>query len=483
MHALTGNKTRAGQGSGVTAGLAVLCVAQFVVVLDVTIVTTALPVLGADLGFAAARLSWVITAYTVVLAGLLVLGGRVADLVGAARMFRVGLALFSVASLACALAWSPDALIGARIAQGAGAALLSPAALAALTDLVPPAQRRTALGWWTAAAAGGGASGWVLGGLITEYAGWRWVFAVNVPIGVIAYLVSLRAVRTRAREDRAATTLDLPGAVLATTGIAAAALGLTWLAEAPTQWHGWASVVMAAALLGLFVRTERRVREPLVPGSLLRTPGVVAGNLTAAALTASTTPAMFTVTLYVQETLRLSPAKGALLFPALNLAVIGGSLVGPVGLRRFSVRSILFGGFGLVVAGIGLLFALPPRGLPVVLLVGALLLMGFGLGCASVASTTVGTAHVRPGERGIAGGVLNSSAQLGTALGLAVASPLIASAAPMTGYRLGFAVAAVIAASGLLAALTTPAGPSTADAAEPAEAADAPGRTSPGRLG
>jgi MFS family permease len=144
-------------------GLAVLCVAQFVVVLDVTIVAIALPAISRDLGFQPARLSWVITAYTVVLAGLLILGGRTADLLGAARMFRVGLVAFSVASLACALAWSPAALICARVAQGVGAALLSPAALAALNQLIErPGARRRALGWWTAAAAGGGASGWVL---------------------------------------------------------------------------------------------------------------------------------------------------------------------------------------------------------------------------------------------------------------------------------------------------------------------------------
>jgi MFS family permease len=438
-----------------TAGLAVVCVAQFVVVLDVTVVATALPAIGADLATSATQLSWVITAYTVVLAGLLILGGRAADLVGARQMFIVGLVVFVLASAACAAAWNPAVLIAARVVQGAGAALLSPAALAALNDLVPEPARGRALGWWTAAAAGGGASGWVLGGLITELAGWRWVFAINVPIGLAALLPAGRLLARGARTT--GRHLDIAGAVLVTAGIAASVLGLSWISEHPGSGAGWAAFGGAAVLLAGFVAHERRAARPLVPGGLLRRPGVLGGNLTAVALTGSTSPAMITVVLYVQETLRLSPARGALLFPAFNAAVIAGSLVGPRVAGRIGPRRALLGGLLAVAVGAAVLLALPADGLPIATLIVSFGAMGGGLGIASVASTSAGTA-VPADEQGVAAGLLNSAAQLGTALGLAVTVPLLASAAPMLGYRLGFGTAALIAVAGALCALTTPRG-------------------------
>jgi MFS family permease len=457
-----GNFTGNTAPAGVAGGVAVLCVAQFVVVLDVTIVAIALPAISRDLGFEPGELSWVITAYTVVLAGLLILGGRAADLVGAARMFRVGLVAFSVASMACALAWSPAALICARIAQGVGAALLSPAALASLNELIErPGARRRALGWWTAAAAGGGASGWVLGGVITEIAGWRWIFAVNAPIGFAAVLISLRVLSPISRPisrprsiTRESHSFDLIGALLVTSGVALGALGLSAIAEDIGHQAGWLVAAMSAVALTFFVWREARVSDPLLPSSLITRPGVVGGNLTAAALTASTTPAMLTVILYVQDTLGLSPARGSMLFPAFNLAVIGGSLLGPLGLSRIGTRPMLLGGFSAVMGGIALLFTLPDRGLPILTLVIAFAAMGLGLGAASVASTTAGTADVPSGEQGVAAGLLNSTAQLGTALGLAVTSPLVASAAPMVGYRRGFFAAVIIGLAGALGSLT-----------------------------
>ncbi len=444
--------------AGTVGGLAVLCVAQFVVVLDVTIVAIALPAISRDLGFQPAELSWVITAYTVVLAGLLILGGRAADLLGAARMFRVGLVCFSIASLACALAWSPAALICGRITQGVGAALLSPAALAALNELIErPAARRRALGWWTAAAAGGGASGWVLGGVITEFAGWRWIFAVNAPIGLAAALISLRVLTSINRPHsitRESRSFDLVGALLVTSGVALGALGLSKIAQDVGNWVGWLMVGMSSVALTAFIWHEDRDPDPLLPGPLIARPGVVGGNLTAAALTASTTPAMLTVILYVQGTVGLSPAPASLLFPAFSLAVIGGSLLGPLGLSRIGARAMLLSGFGAVVAGIALLFTLPDEGLPILTLVVAFAAMGLGLGAASVASTSAGTAEVPSGEQGVAAGLLNSTAQLGTALGLAVTSPLVASAAPMGGYRRGFFAAVIIGLAGALGSLT-----------------------------
>jgi MFS family permease len=439
-------------GNTSTAAVALLCVAQFVVVLDATIVATALPAIGADLGFRPAQLSWVITAYTIVLAGLLILGGRTADLLGPRRMFAAGLAVFAAASAACAVAWSPVVLIAARVAQGCGAALLSPAALAALNTVVrEPGARRRAVGWWTAAAAGGGATGWVLGGVITELAGWRWVFAVNVPIGVLSLaLVAPLLPADSGRERRSG--LDLGGAALVTAGIAVGVVGLSRLSEDVTGAGGWLATVVAAVLLAGFARHERRTVGPLVPAPLVRVPGVLGGNVTAAALTGSTTPAMLTAVLYVQDTLRLSPARGALLFPAFNLAVIAGSLLGPRALGRLGSRRTLVAGFAAIVAGAVLMITLPPHGLPVAALSAAFGVMGFGLGAASVASTAAGTAEVPEPDRGVAAGLLNSSAQLGTAMGLALTGPLVASAAPMLGYRLGFGTAAMIAVAGAVGA-------------------------------
>ena len=450
MRRLTGNSS--------SGGLAVLCVAQFVVVLDVTVVATALPAIGADLGFAPTALTWVITAYTVVMAGLLVLGGRVADLAGARPIFAVGLAVFAAASLACALAWSPAVLIGARAVQGAGAALLSPAALAALHALVTePEARRRALGWWTAAAAGGGACGWMLGGIVVELVGWRWIFAINAPVGVVALLAARHLLaRLGGRPAGPRRPLDLPGALLVTGGIALATFGLSRVAEHPAGLDGWIAAAVAAVLLVLFVRQERRTGDALVPPRLVGAPGVLGGNLTAAALTAATTPAMLTVVLYVQNTLYLAPARGSLLFPAFNLAVVAGSLLGSRMLARRGARALLASGFTAVVAGIVLLLPLPDQGVPVGLLLGAFTLMGAGLGAASVASTAAGTAGTDECDRGVAAGLLTSTAQLGTALGIAVTTPVVAAAAPMTGYRLGFATAALIGVAGLLAAFTVP---------------------------
>lgn len=452
---------------------AVLCVAQYVVVLDATVVTTALPAIGADLRFTAAALPWVFTAYTIVLAGLLVLGGRVADLGGSRRVFRLGLALFSAASLVCALAWSPTALIVARLFQGAGAALLSPAALAALSDALPPDAARRALGWWTAAGAAGGASGWFLGGVITQVTGWRWVFAVNVPFGILAILWSLRTLPAPARRGArgwwgggrvrrggvwrgVVGGLDLGGACSVTVGIGAAAFGLSVVAGDVSSWTGWGVLGAAVVVIAGFVRIERSARRPLVPPEFGRTAGVLGGTLTAVALTGATSPAMVTAALYVQDTLHLPPAQAGLIFPVFNLAVIAGSLAGPRAVRDLGLRRTLLIGFCGIAAGVLLLVPLPAHGFPLALLAGGFGVMGASLGLASVASTTAGTAYVADTDRGLAAGVLNSSAQLGTSLGLALAGPVIASGGPMAGYRAAYALAIAVAAAGVAAAFTAP---------------------------
>lgn len=419
-----------------TGNIGVVCVAQFVVVLDVTIVTTALPSVGAALGFAPAGLAWVITAYTVTFGALLVPCGRAADLLGAHRAFRWGVAVFVTSSAACALAWSPGALVVARAVQGVGSALLSPAALALLTAMTEPgAPRRRAVGWWTAAAACGGASGWVLGGLLTDLLDWRAVFWVNVPIGLA---LSLARGLPAGRRRRAAR-LDLPGAIAAATATGLLVHGLTNMGE-----HGigallsWVPLVLSVLTAVFLVWRLRRTADPLLPVAR----ATAGPNLTALGLTATTTPAMYLCTLYVQEVMRLPPSRGALLFPAFNVAVVGGSLAGPALLRTVGARRTILVGLALVAAGATLFTALPAGGLPVVHLLTGFALLGTGLGAASVAATHTGTEAVEPEHQGVASGVLNSSAQLGTALGLAVLTPL---ATTPDRYHVAFLGVAVLA--------------------------------------
>ena len=399
------------------ARLALLCVAQFVVVLDVTIVAIALPAIRQDLGFAPADLQWVLSAYTLTFGGGLLLAGRVADLYGARRAFRSGLLIFAAASLACALAPTAAALIAARAVQGAGAALVAPSALALLVATEPAgAARSRALAIWTAAAAGGGASGWVLGGLITSGPGWEWVFAVNVPIGLAGAALAGRVLP--ADDPRGEGGLDLPGALTFTLGLGAVLLGLS---------RGWVLPVAAGVfLLVLFTRIQRRSPNPLLPPGELRRPGLARGSLVALAITGTTSPAMFLAVL--QE----HTANG-LIFAPLNLAVIAGSLASP------RVPRAMPAGLAGIAAGCALLALEAP-------LLLALVVMGAGLGVASVASTKAG---VGDGARGLASGVLNTAAQLGTAIGLAV---IVAPAAAL-GFRWGWLGCAAIALSSSVATL------------------------------
>ena len=440
--------------------LPVLCIAQFVVVLDATIVTSALPAIRQALGFSQAGLQWVFTAYALVFGGLLIFGGRVADLVGRRRTFLIGFGLFTATSAGCALAWSPGALVTARVLQGAGAALISPPALALLTTLSEPGRgRRRAVGWWTAVAAGGGASGWMLGGLISEYAGWRWVFAVNVPLGLVALIIAPRVLPEDQRQTRT-SGLDLGGALTATAGLALLVYGLTSAGERGLgRPSSWLPLLLAAVAFVIFVRHEDRTADPLVPLGLLRSRPIAGANLTALAITASTTPAMYLSVLYVQDVLGVSAAQASLLFPAVNLAVIAGSLTGPRLLGRLGARHTALAGFAGIAIGITILMTLPGGGLPVAQVLSAFALIGSGLGTASVASTQTGTEAAIPAYRGVASGVLNSAAQVGTAAGVALLVPLAAATASsvMTGHRMGFVGACATALGGAISSLLLPA--------------------------
>jgi MFS family permease len=436
-------------------GLAVVCAAQFVVVLDATIVTTTMPSIRAALGFTPAGLPWVITAYTLVFGALLITGGKIADLIGPRRAFALGLVIFAAGSAICAAAWAPAALVGGRVVQGLGAALLSPAALVQLTALSEAGpDRRRAVGWWTAAAAGGGASGWVLGGLLTEYFGWRTVFWVNLPIAVLALIAAFRVLPPG--ERRRGAQPDWTGALAVTATLALLVYGLS------ENRLALPFALITAVFLGWHLR---RAADPLLPPCLLRSRPAAGANLTALLLTATTTPAMYLSTLYVQQVLMLSPARASLLFPAFNAGVIAGSLGGPGVLRRIGARRTLLAGFAAIGAGAVLFASLPSGGMPIVRLLVAFVVLGGGLGAASVASTQVGTEAAEPEHRGVAAGVLNSSAQIGTSLGVATIVPLAGS------IRAGFLGTCVVAVAGLGAALLIPGAPARDRAAHDSQSA------------
>jgi EmrB/QacA subfamily drug resistance transporter len=440
--------------------VAVPCVAQFVVVLDITIVAIALPAMQSDLGMSTTALGWVITAYTLVFGGCLLAAGRLSDRVGRRRAFVIGLLLFAGASLACGVAPSGPALLGARAVQGIGAAVVSPAALALVTAARPRGRARVrALAWWTAAAAGGGASGWVLGGLLSGLLDWRWVFLVNVPVCLIAAALARRLLSEW--RDPAPSRPDLAGAALVTTGLAALLLALT-LAETRGPFDVLTLAAAAAAVLLLVAlgHVEGRTRDPLVDKDLLLRPGFVGPNAVAMVITATTSPAAFLCTLHVQHVLGLPPATAGLLFPPLNLAVVAGSLAGPRIAARVGERPAMSGGLLTVAAGALALHAIAADAPALSSLLGGLVLMGAGLGVASVASTACGTAALGAADQGLASGMLTTTAQLGTAFGLAIIVP-IASArtqalgggprAQVAGYELGFDLAAVLAAAGAAA--------------------------------
>jgi len=354
----------------------------------------------------------------------------------------------------CGLAPTGGSLLGARAVQGLGAALVAPAALALLTAARPegPARAR-ALGWWTAAAAGGGASGWVLGGLLSGLLDWRWVFFVNVPVCAAAAVLALRILSERRDPDPARA--DIAGAVLATTGLGALVLALTLAAgRGPVASATLGALAAAAALLAALARVEARAADPLLDRALLRRPGVAGPNAVAAVLTATTTPPLFLCTLHAQDVLGLAPAVAGLLFPPVNLAVVAGSLAGPHVMAVVGERRAMAGGLLAVAAGALALHAIAPGAPALPSLLGGFVLLGAGLGVASVASTARGTAAVDGAHQGLASGMLNTSAQVGTALGLAVVIPLASARtdalgggpqAQVAGFELGFVLAAALA--------------------------------------
>jgi EmrB/QacA subfamily drug resistance transporter len=445
--------------------LALLCVAQFVDVLDINAVIVALPSIGRELGFSRGDLQWVITAYVLFFGGFLLLAGRLADLLGRRRMFVVGLALFTLSSLGCGMAGSPAVLLVARAAQGLGAAIVAPAALAIIsTTFREGSERNLAMGVWTAVAAGGGAAGLVLGGLITDWLGWEWIFFVNVPVGVAGMALSFVLLQGD-RGVEGSRRLDLLGATTITAGLVILVYGLT---RAESAGFGspltLGSLALAVILIVTFVFLERGVADPLVPLRIFRTRDLSGSAFVAFANTAVTAPVGVLAVIYLQEVLAYSPTFAGLAGLPFSLSVIAGSFLGSRMTGRFGSKlTMTWGLLGICAATLVTLGISVGSGLWYVL--SNATLSGLALGCSAVASTTRGTSVVREEERGLASGLLNSSAQIGTAVGLAVLFTIAATRADalaggeptaqalVEGYRLAFFIGAGVAAAGALVAL------------------------------
>ena len=410
-------------------GLALLCCASFVAVLDLTIVAIALPSVGRELGFSAGDAQWILSGYALSFGGLLLLMGRAGDLYGRRRLFMAGLGLFGAASLLGGLAWAPWVLVATRLLQGVGGAALVPASLALVAATFAEGEERNwAMGVYGAMAGVGFVFGMVLGGVITEFLGWRWVFFVNVPVA--AAMISLApALIPESKDEGAPRALDLPGAATATVGLASLIYAVS---EAPK--NGWVSPTtlgtagLGVVLLGGFVVAERRAPAPLVPPSIFRGRAVAVPNTVAILKSMVGASQLYVLTLYFQEALGRTPLEAGLLFLPMTLASVvasplAGRLTTRLGVKRTAVLGLVFSG-----AGLALVASLMSHegALAAVLLGMAVAEAGFMT--VNVPLTVAATGGVGEGERGLASGVLSTSTEVGNAFGWAAVAAVIAAA-------------------------------------------------------
>jgi EmrB/QacA subfamily drug resistance transporter len=389
-----------------------LAMTQFVVVIDASIVNVALPSIGAHLHFSRDDLSWVVNAYTLTFGGFLLLGGRLADLLGRRRMFMIGLVVFSLASLAGGLAQSEAWLITARAVQGLGAALVSPAALSIITNtFAEGAERNRALGIWGAVAGAGGAAGVLLGGILTSGLSWRWVLFVNVPIGIAAASLAPRLLLESKSED-GTEGFDIPGAVTVTAGLA---LLVYTVVDAVNV--GWGSTLLLAA----FVLIERRQRHPLLPFSIFRLRTLRGSDIVGLLIGMSLFSMFFFISLYLQDVLGFSAIKTGLSYLPLAVGIIISAGVGSQLVTRIGFKPVLITGLLLIAAALLWFSRVPaPGGSFSADVLGPSLLAAFGLGFSFVSVTIGAVTGVKPHEAGLASGLINTSQQVGGALGLAI---------------------------------------------------------------
>jgi EmrB/QacA subfamily drug resistance transporter len=411
------------------SALALIVTAQFMVILDVAIVNVALPSIKSDLGFSQEGLQWVITAYAILFGGTLLLGGRLADILGRRRMFVAGLALFATASLLCGFAWSSGSLVGFRAVQGVGGALLAPSALALLmTTFAEGRERNRALGIYGAASGSGAAAGVLLGGVLTSYFGWSWIFFLNVPVAIAA--IALTPVLLReSRADLAHRHFDLAGAVSVTSGLMLFVYGLT-----RATVDGWGSPVtvslltVSAALIATFIAIESRSKWPLLPLRIFRSRSISAANVAMLIIGAVTFSEFFVLTLYVQDVLHYSAVQSGVAFAAFALSVVVASNVAQALVGRVGVRPTLLAGLTLSAISVALLIQLPVDGHYFWDLFPAFVLGGVGMGFSFVPVTIASLTGVERADAGIASGLVNTSRQIGGAIGLAAISTVVATA-------------------------------------------------------
>ena len=448
--------------------LVLCCLGSFMVVLDVSIVNTALPAIAGSLDFKAVELQWVVNAYGLTFAGFLLLGGRASDILGRREMLAAGMGLLAVASLAGGLAPSKDMLIAARAGQGLGGAIVFPATLSVLmTTFREGAERNRVLGLWAAIGGVGGTSGSLFGGILTQTLSWRWILLINLPIGIGAALAVLRVVPRGVRDERARRSFDFAGALTVTAGLITLSYAIVG-----TEQHGWTSPhtlragAVAVVLLAAFVLIEARIASaPLVPLRLFRSRSLTGASLVVACMGAGTFGMWYLVSLYLQQVLGYTPIEAGLVFVPMNVMIFigpqiasrmttrfGGGIVLAIGLALISLGNLLFS--GVSADGSYLTDVLAPS-----------LIVTAGHGLSLVTSTILASTGVRSTESGLVSGVVSTSRQIGGSLGLALLATVAAQrtadmsgvandVALAAGYQRAFAVASAIAALGAIAALT-----------------------------
>jgi EmrB/QacA subfamily drug resistance transporter len=447
--------------------LGLLSVVQFMVVLDIAIVNVALPSIKLDLGFSQEDLQWVISAYALVFGGFLLLGGRAADVLGRRRIFLAGIIVFTLSSLLAGLAWSEASLIGARAFQGLGAAIISPAALSILSvTFTEGRERNIALGVWGAVGGFGAAAGVLLGGILTDALSWEWIFFVNIPVGVTAFVLT-PFMLTESRDARV-KTFDFPGAILVTAGLSSLVYAIT---QAGTK--GWlagetiAFFVGSVALLAGFIVWELRHPEPLMRLGILRTKTVTGANVAGFILGTALFAMFLMLTLYMQQVLGYSAMKTGVAYLAVAGTAILWSAVAAQLVTRIGVKPVLVTGMSFLTAGLVYFTQVSVGGSYLGDLLPGFLLTGVGIGFAFVPISIAALAGVEAAEAGLASGLINTSQQIGGALGIAALSTIATSrtedavaggtAVPnalVDGFTSAFVAGAIIAALGIVAALT-----------------------------
>jgi EmrB/QacA subfamily drug resistance transporter len=455
--------------------LALLCGAFFMVILDAAIVVVALPSIEADLGFSTQSLQWVMSAYALTFAGLLLLGGRAADLLGRRRLFMVGLVFFTVASLLCGLAWSDDALIAARAFQGVGAAIMTPTALSIIaTTFEEGSERNKAFGIWGALGGVGGTMAWLIGGPLVDGLGWEWIFYINIPVGIAALALSPLLLR-ESRANAARRSYD-PAGALTITG--ALVLLVYAVVEAPDAGWGSARTIFllagSAALFSVFALIESRHRAPLVPLRVLRSRTLVGANAVMLLFSTVGFGMPFVLTLYAQQVLGYSAVKFGLSSLPLPLGAVVGSIAGQAIVLRFGFRPVAAIGMALIAASSLLLTQVSITGSYFGDVFLGLLLVGPGIGLVFVTTSIAALAGVSEHESGLASGLSNTAFQIGAAVGVAIVSTVAISqtesyvtshagvdtAVALTeGFQAAFLACAVLGAIGVALALLLLGGP------------------------